>query len=147
MRYKTILAMIVLAAFMTPALAQAVDFTPARWWRIPKLADQVKLTEQDKKQLDNVFLDNRKKLRDLKDDVEDQQEALEDMICVDPLNEAAVMSQFRKLDKARSDLAEAAMVYNLQIRKIIGAERFKAVAEIAKIARKGRKNAANPDKD
>ena len=45
---------------------------PGRWWRIPRVAQRVDLTDAEKERLDTLFVESRRKMIDLKNDVERQ---------------------------------------------------------------------------
>jgi hypothetical protein len=46
------------------------------------------------------------------------------------LNESAIRKQNRKLEKARSDLADAKFSFVIQVRKIIGHARFQQLVDL-----------------
>ncbi len=147
MKHRIILTAVMLISLVMAEIVKAEEFPPSRWWRIPKIADQLNLTEQDKMQLDRIFQDSRRNLRDLRDQVEDNRLSLEDLMGKDKLNEQAVYEQLGKLSRSRTALEEATTRYFLDVRKAIGAEKFKEAAEIAKVIRQNRKYANNPGKD
>jgi Spy/CpxP family protein refolding chaperone len=147
MKYRIMLIAAILISLVMAEIVKAEEFPPSRWWRIPKIADQLNLTEQDKMQLDRVFQDSRRNLRDLRDQVEDNRLSLEDLMGREKLNEQAVYEQLGRLSKSRTALEEASTRYFLEIRKAIGAEKFKEAAEIAKVIRQNRRFANNPGKD
>jgi Spy/CpxP family protein refolding chaperone len=147
MKHRIILTAVILFSLVMAEIAKAEEFPPSRWWRIPKIADQLNLTENDKTQLDRIFQDSRKSLRALRDDVEDNRLSLEDLMGRNKLDEKAVYDQLGKLSRSRTALEEASTRYFMEIRKAIGAEKFKEAAEIAKAIRQNRKAAYNPAKD
>jgi Spy/CpxP family protein refolding chaperone len=147
MKYRIMLLTAVLISLAASQIVKAEDLSPSRWWRIPKIADQLNLTEQDKNQLDRIFHDNRKNLRDLRDQVQDNRMSLEDLMGNDKLNEQAVYQQLSNLSKSRTALEEASTRYFLEIRKVIGAEKFKQAVEIAKVIRQNRRFANFTGKD
>jgi len=148
MKYRIIIILTALVATLfISETASAQDPPPSRWWRIPKLAEQVNLTDLQKQQLDNLFESNRKNLRTLRDQVEDERLVLEDRMSSDNLNEPSVLAQLAKVSKSRTALEEATTKYFLEMRKILGAEKFRQVLEIGKLLKNSRKLKGSPDKD
>ena len=54
-----------------------------RWWNNPELAQQLNLTDQQKKQMDDIYLQHRLKLIDLNANLEKQETLLHPMIEAD----------------------------------------------------------------
>lgn len=120
-----------------PVVSRAAEDSPAgRWWRLPRVAEQLNLSEQEKQQLDSLYLENRKKLIDLKSSLERERLVLEDIMDYEPLSEQQAFEQFRKLNKVRSILVEERFRYFLEVRKIIGSDRFQKLKLLADAFRK-----------
>jgi len=137
MRFITYVCTAVLMTALISGITWAADENPAgKWWRLPKLSAHLELTTQEKDRLDALFQDNRKKLIDLRAEIEKEQLDLEESMESEPLNEKKTVEQFRKLDSARSALAEERFRYFLEIRKIVGADRFQKLKHIANVFKK-----------
>ncbi len=87
-----------------------------RWWNDPHLAQQIGLTDQQKQQMDQIFLQNRLKLVDLHGNLEKQELLLRPMIEADNPDEAKILSQIDAVAQARADLekANARMLFDLR---------------------------------
>jgi len=104
-------------------LAQAPP--PAgRWWHIPKVAEELNLRDDQKSRLDSLYLANRSRIIDLKAKMQKEQIKLEGLLEKQKLDKAAVMKQYDRVEKARSALARERFRYLLQVREIIGYDRF-----------------------
>ena len=104
-------------------LAQAPP--PAgRWWHIPKVAEELNLRDDQKSRLDSLYLANRSRIIDLKAKMQKEQIKLEGLLEKQKLDKAAVMKQYDRVEKARSALAHERFRYLLQVREIIGYDRF-----------------------
>lgn len=68
------------------------------------MSEQLNLSEEEKSKLDKIFVESRRKLIDLKSSVEREQFELENLLESEVLDEAAVMEQFKRLEKARGNL-------------------------------------------
>lgn len=82
------------------------------------------IPEKEKGKLDEIFVESRRKLIDLKSSVEREQFELENLLEGEVLDEAAVMEQFKRLEKARGNLSTERFNFILGVRKTIGLERF-----------------------
>jgi hypothetical protein len=98
-----------------------------KWWYNPMITRRVNLEGQERKLLDEKFLETQRRLIALKNDVEREQFELENLIEKETLNEDAIMGQFRRLEKARQDLSSERFRFLLEVRKIMGLQRFQTI--------------------
>ena len=98
-----------------------------KWWHNPMITRRVNLELGERKLLDEKFLETQRRLIALKNGVEREQFELETLIEKEALNEDAVMAQFRRLEKARQDLSSERFRFLLEVRKIMGLQRFQAI--------------------
>jgi Spy/CpxP family protein refolding chaperone len=66
----------------------------------------------------------------LKSQVEAEQFKLQALLEKNKLDEAAVRAQNRKLEQARTQLANERTAFVVEVRKIIGSQRFQKLAEM-----------------
>ena len=87
-----------------------------RWWNNPQLAQQLGITDQQKKQMDDIFLQHRLKLIDLNANLEKQETLLHPMIEADQPDETKILAQIDAVAQARADLekANARMLFDLR---------------------------------
>ncbi len=121
---RTGIFFVLILGLMLPVRSFGQEAPPGKWWRIPAIAEQLKLTGEEKRQLDALFLENRRELIRLKGLLETEQLDLENLLDQEPMNETAVMAQFRKLQEARTRLGIESFSFILKVRKILGVERF-----------------------
>jgi hypothetical protein len=98
-----------------------------KWWHNPVITKRVNLERQERKLLDEKFLETQRRLIALKNGVEREQLELENLIENETLNEDAIMAQFRKLEKAREDLSSERFRFLLEVRRIMGLQRFQTI--------------------
>ncbi len=139
MLQKKLFIIAVLIAVLVPALASAENDFIGRWWRMPATASKLTLTETEKLKLDQLYQINRKNLIDMKAAVDKERFILEDILNKEPFNEAKVKEQFQKLEKRRAILSEERFRYVLEVRKLLGAERFKKLTVMAEEQWRGRR--------
>lgn len=120
--------MLLLSLLISPAIAlgvQGVQGVPlGKWWHNPRVSKQVNLNKDEIRRLDESFIDSRRKLIDLKSKLERQRFELENLLERETLNEAAAMEQFKRVESARNRLATERFSFLIQVRKILGFERY-----------------------
>lgn len=121
-----------------------------RWWKDPRIAQQLNLTDQQKQQMDQIFLQHRLKLIDLDANLEKQQVLLGPMIEADQPDEAKILAQIDAIAQARADLekADARMLFDL--RKTLTPEQWKKLKSLRaehrdEMMRRGRGGPGGPD--
>ena len=134
MRKRMLIIAILAAAFLLPGMAfSKMDRTMPRdgWWRRPHIAELIKLTDDEKKQLEAKFVESQRKRLNMKAAVEKEKFEL-DVLLDKNAPEKDVMSQYAKMADARAKLGEEMFRFILDTRTIIGAERFTQIKNIAK---------------
>lgn len=107
-----------------PLLAAAQDRPAGKWWRLPRVAKELHLREDEKQELDDLFLENRRKLIDLKSELERARLDLDALLDRGSLNDDAVQRQYDRLERARENLARERFRFILEVRRILGPKRF-----------------------
>ncbi len=131
------LGLIMLLTPVYRAFSQAPP--PGRWWRRPRIARVLNLSEREKQRLDELFVKSRKRLIKLKSKVEEARFDLENLLEEESLDETAIMDQFHELDRARSQLDEERFRFLLGVRKIVGYDRFEKLKELYRRLRQKRR--------
>ncbi len=117
-----ILAAIIL--FLYPAICRAKDIPPGRWWHVPYFVEQLQITDEQKDELDKLFDYNRNRLAELKKQMEQERSELVKAFDQEHLNESTAITQMKKLENTRTLLAATRFSYSLELRKMLGHERF-----------------------
>jgi Spy/CpxP family protein refolding chaperone len=103
------------------------DLPYGKWWRIPEIAEKFNLTDEEQTKLDDLYVQNRKKLIDLKSNVEKEMLALQQKMDDKNSDVEACVEQFKKVQKARTELATERFRYLVEVRSILGFERFQGL--------------------
>jgi Spy/CpxP family protein refolding chaperone len=122
-----VLSWTLLLLLSSPAIAIGQELPFGKWWYNPRVSQQLNLNETEKSKLDKEFVDSRRRLIELKSSVEREQFELENLLESEALDEAAVMEQFKKLEKARASLSSERFNFLIQVRKILGLDRFQRI--------------------
>ena len=100
-----------------------------RWWNNPKIVEKLKLTDEQRKAMDEIFLQHREKLVDLRGNVEKAEIAMEPLVKADQPNEQAVLAQIDKVAQARAELEKANARFLFELRAKLTPDQWKQVQE------------------
>ena len=103
-----------------------------KWWHTPRVAEQLNLNGREKEQLDELFIQTRRKMIDLRSAVARERLELSILMDKETMDEDAVRVQFKKLGQARASLAAERFRFILAVRKILGAARFQSLKTLFK---------------
>jgi Spy/CpxP family protein refolding chaperone len=94
------------------------------WWKNPMLVQEIGITPEQQKKMDDIFQQARLQLVDLKANVERQEVLLQPMLDTNPPDTAQVLAQIDKLVQARADLEKANAHMLLGIRTVLTPEQW-----------------------
>jgi len=116
----------ILLIFMVtlPRLTAGQDVPSGKWWYNQKVVQNLNLNQAEVRQLDQLYVDSHRKLIELKNTVEREQFELDTLLEKKTVDDAKVREQFKRLERARTDLADERLDFVIRVREIIGAERF-----------------------
>lgn len=115
------------------------------WWRDPEISKQLNLTENERQKLDELLVESGRKMIELKSIVEKERFELSALLENKSSNDGAIKGQFKKLENARSALADERLQFLIQTRAILGVERFKELrAYFENLPGEGRRNKSLP---
>jgi Spy/CpxP family protein refolding chaperone len=98
-----------------------------RWWNNPKVVERLKLTDEQRKAFDNILLEHREKLIDLRASLQKAELALEPLMGNDQPDEAKILAQIDKVAQARAELEKANAGFLLAIRARLTPEQWKLI--------------------
>ncbi len=96
-----------------------------RWWNNPKVIEQLKLTDDQRKEMDQILLEHREKLIDMRAGVEKAELEMEPLMNADQPNEQGILAQIDKIAQARAELEKANARFLLAIRAKLTPDQFK----------------------
>lgn len=128
---KQFIAGISLIVFLALApLAIGQTMPSGKWWRDPGIVKQLDLTAKEAKQLDKLFVKSRRRLIELKNQVEKERFEYQTLMESQNLDESAVNRQLQKLEKARTAMNAETNRFVVEVRKILGHDRFQKLKRI-----------------
>jgi Spy/CpxP family protein refolding chaperone len=122
------ISLIVFLALAPLAIGQTMP--SGKWWQDPGIVKQLDLTSKEAKQIDKLFVKSRRRMIELKNQVEKEQFEYQTLMESQNLDESAVNRQLQKLEKARSKLNSERSSFVVGIRKILGHDRFQKLQRI-----------------
>ena len=98
-----------------------------RWWNNPHMVAELKLTDEQRKSMDDILLAHRERLIDLRASLQKAELELEPLIKNDQPNEGRILAQIDKVAQARAELEKANARFLLAIRNKLTPEQCKQV--------------------
>jgi protein CpxP len=97
----------------------------ARWWNDPTEAAKLKLTDAQRKSMDDTLQQHRESLVDLRSALEKAELQLGPMMKEDQPNEGNILAQIDKIAQARAELEKANARFLLAVRSKLTPEQWK----------------------
>ncbi len=109
-----------------PPLERALGLGPAgRWWNDPTMVEKLNLSEDQRKSMDDILLQHREKLIDMRGSVDKAELGMEPLIGADQPNEQQILAQIDKIAQARAELEKANARFLLAIRAKLTPDQWK----------------------
>jgi len=109
---------------MTSSGTRGLNIPGGKWWRMPDVKKKLRLSSEEQEKLDGLYLRNQRQVIDFRSTVAKEKLELEDMLDKKTFTESACMNQFDKLQGANKSLAAERFKFLLEVRKLLGFERF-----------------------
>lgn len=100
------------------------------WWNNPRMIERLKLTDDQRKAMDQILYEHREKLIDLRANLEKAELAMEPMMSADQPDRAAMEAQIDKVVQARAALERANSLFLLDIRMKLTADQWKQLRDM-----------------
>jgi periplasmic protein CpxP/Spy len=111
-----------------PPMERALGFG-GRFWNNPNIVAKLGLTDDQRKAMDDIFLQHRETLIDLRASLEKAELALEPLMKADQPDEGKITAQIDQIAQARAELEKANARFLLAIRAKLTPEQWKQVQE------------------
>jgi len=121
---KVLVGILLVFLISVPNFAAGQDVPSGKWWYNPKVVKNLNLTQKEIRQLDQLYVNSHRKLLKLKNAVEREQFELDTLLGKKTVDDAKVRKQFKRLENARTDLANERLDFVIRVREIIGVDRF-----------------------
>lgn len=101
-----------------------------RWWNNPRMIERLKLTDDQRKAMDQILYQHREKLIDLQANLERAELAMQPLMSADQPDRAAIAAQIDKVVAARADLEKANSLFLLDIRLKLTPDQWKQMKDM-----------------
>lgn len=132
-----VLAVVVLISI--PVGLSFGDGFRSRWWHTPEYSRALNLTEDEIQRLDKLYETARIKMIEIRGKVEVERAKLRVLMEQKDFDRTAVMAQHRRQEEARTRLSEERFKFLLEIRELVGYDRFIKLLEVQDERRERRK--------
>ena len=131
MKKVTIFSLVCLLAASGIGLAwehrggEGLKIPHGKWWRMPEVTEKLGLTSEEQQKFDDLFVQSRRRMIDLKSNVEKEKLELEMILDQQDFDEFACMDRFKKFEDARTKLANERFGFLVEVRKLLGLDRYR----------------------
>ncbi|HEV2214809.1 MAG TPA: periplasmic heavy metal sensor [Terracidiphilus sp.] len=98
-----------------------------QWWNSPRMIQELKLTDDQRKTMDKILLDHREHLIDLRASLDKAELLMQPMMSEDHPNEPQILAQIDKVAMARAELEKANARFLLAIRGQLTLDQWKTL--------------------
>jgi len=95
-----------------------------RWWTRPEVIEQLGLSADQRKNLDDILQQHRLKLIDLDATLQREEVTLEPLVSAQPPDDAKVTAQIDRVAQARAELEKANSRMLWQVRRVLTPEQW-----------------------
>ena len=128
-----------------PPMERSLGPGPAgRWWNDPAMVEKLGLSEDQRKNMDDILLQHRAQLIDMRATVEKAELGMEPLMSADTPNEQQILAQIDKIDQARAELEKANARFLLAIRAKLTPDQYRQLQAARAERRLMRQNGAMP---
>ena len=110
-----------------PAWLPAAGLMHGMWWNDRSIVAELELQDAEKKELEERYIESRRKMIEQKSEVERQRFELDLLLGSPDVDRQKIMTRFDSLEQARAELSRTRFEMLLEVRKIIGPERFQGL--------------------
>ncbi len=131
--------MAVLLLIALAPMAWAAD-PPAlgKWWRAPRVAQELAITPEESKRLDKLNLQMSQERIQKRSELQQARLLVDNLFDQEPLDQSAIDAQFQRLAKAQSEMAMVQSRFLLEVRKLLGRERWQQLRQLFQSLRQRR---------
>lgn len=143
---KNLLVGLLFLLVCLPSTLMAQGMMPGKWWHNRSVYQELGLSDEETKILDEKYNASRRSMIDLKSEVERQRFELDLLLNNPESDKQEIRDRFEKLEQARTKLSKERFEMFMTIRDTIGAERFQEL-KLMQRDRGGRNNRRSSERE
>jgi len=121
---KKVWSVLIVILLFFPSVVWGQDMMDGKWWQNRKIAEKLEITKTEKQLLDERYVESRRKLISLKSDVERERFELDNLLDRGGSKKETIQDQYIRLEEARANLSKERFNLFLEVRNIVGIERY-----------------------
>ena len=135
---KPIAAAILFAALALPAAALP-DVPEGKWWKRPRIAEEINLSPEQESRLESIFTRARPGLIDRKAALEKAQGELQDALEDSRTDRRAIAARIDTVEGARAELQKARILLVLDMKQVLRPEQWERLVRLQENFRRERR--------
>ncbi|HMA17056.1 MAG TPA: periplasmic heavy metal sensor [Thermoanaerobaculia bacterium] len=135
---KPIAAAILFAALALPAAALP-DVPEGKWWKRPRIAEEINLSPEQESRLESIFTRARPGLIDRKAALEKAQGELQDALEDSRTDRRAIAARIDTVESARAELQKARILLVLDMKRVLRPEQWERLVRLQENFRRERR--------
>lgn len=143
---KNLLVGLLFLLVCLPSTLMAQGMMPGKWWHNRSVCQELGLSDEETKILDEKYNASRRSMIDLKSEVERQRFELDLLLNNPESDKQEIRDRFEILEQARTKLSKERFEMFMTIRDTIGAERFQEL-KLMRRDRRGRNNRRSSERE
>ena len=143
---KKVWSVLAVLLLFFPSGIFAQDMTDGKWWQSKRVAESLEITDAEKRQLNETYTASRRELITLKSNVEKERFELDNLLDRGDSKKETVLDQYNRLEAARSELSKERFNLLLDVREIVGIERYQQLKVMYRMNRDKRKKRFSDEK-
>ena len=145
LRKNTWFVLLLFVVFL-PSTLLAQEMMHGKWWNNSEVADELKLTDSERKNLEEKYTEGRRRMIGLKSEVEKERLELEIALEKQDANKDQIVERYDNLENARKKLSKERFGMLIEVREVIGVERFQSLKEMHRSRTRGKKDRRSKDR-
>jgi Spy/CpxP family protein refolding chaperone len=131
-------AFVLAGASFLPGQMNLPGFPPGKWWKERPVVEELHLTGDQQGKIESIWIENRRRLIDLKADLDKKQLDLSDVLGQSTVDEAAAVKAFEAVQMARLAIEKTTFTMRVRTKNLLSAEQQQKLEEIAERVRRER---------
>ena len=124
------IAGVALVLLFAAATALATDLPDGKWWKRPRLAAEIGLTQEQVREIEKIFVHSRPRLIDLRGELEKRQLTLQESMEDHGVDRQVVEKQIEAVENARAELQKARALMILDMKQVLRPEQWDRLLQI-----------------
>ena len=108
-------------------MADMPNLPPGKWWRVPEVMENLKMTKEEQAKLDEMFVETQRKLIDFRGRLDKENFELNQLLEKKEFDADACLNQFKKSSEQQTNISTEQFRFTVMVRKLLGFERYQSL--------------------